>query len=193
MFGGLESRDFGQADDAVFGGNVGGLERGRDQSVRRRDVDDATITALLHGWQHGLAGVEHGRQVHRDDGIPAIFGKRLERGDMLDAGVVDQNVDRASAFDHCGDRGGLAQVRGVVHDGHAVAGKVVLQLAGMLRRGNAVERDRGALGSEFSGNGQSDAAGRSSDEGGAAGEGAFVRHAGVMVWDRCRGNRPLLS
>ena len=120
-------------------------------------------------------------------------GNDFERGNVLDAGVVDQNVDRTGTFDHCGDRGGIAEVSGVVDDRHAVAGKIVLQLAGMLGRGNAVECDRGALGSEFGGNGQSDAAGRSSDEGGAAGEGAFVRHAGVMVWDRCWGNRPLLS
>jgi len=54
------------------------------------------------------------RQVDRDDRLPFIGRELLDRGDELDAGIVDENVDRAEGpfaeRDHFRDLGGLAHV-----------------------------------------------------------------------------------
>ena len=70
------------------------LRRG-DQPVHRRDVDDAAPVALLHLRQHRLDRVEVRRQVDRDHRVPALVRKLLDRRGVLDAGVVDEDVDRA--------------------------------------------------------------------------------------------------
>jgi hypothetical protein len=44
----LQRDRLGKAGDAVLGGDIGGLERGGDQGVRRRDIDDAAPAFLLH-------------------------------------------------------------------------------------------------------------------------------------------------
>ena len=59
----------------------------------RGDVDDAAEALLLHVRQRGGGAVEHGRQVQRDDGVPLLDREVLDRRGVLDAGVVDQDVD----------------------------------------------------------------------------------------------------
>ena len=46
---GLERDHLGQTDQAVCGGHTGRLERLRDQTVRRGDVDDVAPPVVAHG------------------------------------------------------------------------------------------------------------------------------------------------
>ena len=62
--------------------------------MRRGDVDDATELPRLHPRQCGIDGIEIGRQVDRKDRFPLGMGKRVDRFDVLDTGVVNQNIDR---------------------------------------------------------------------------------------------------
>ena len=53
--------------------------------------------AALHLRQHGARGVEGGREIDRQDGIPFLRRELLHRRDVLDAGVVHQDVHRTEA------------------------------------------------------------------------------------------------
>ena len=53
VLGAFERDRLGQADHAVLGGDVGALERRGDQTVGRRDVDDAAEAGLLHRRERG--------------------------------------------------------------------------------------------------------------------------------------------
>ena len=74
------------------------------------DVDDPTVSAGDHAGEHVLGGVEDAPQVDVD-GSPPLVGvvvpHRADRSD--DAGVVDEQVDRAEATLELGDR--VAAVR----------------------------------------------------------------------------------
>ena len=71
--------------------------------MHRRDVQDAAPAAGLHARQRAANGVEGRRQVERDDGVPAVDRELLDRGDMLDAGVVDQHVDADAGLGQAGE------------------------------------------------------------------------------------------
>ena len=75
--------------------DVGRLLGRGHQAVGRSDVDDAAPVASLHAGQRQARGVERRAQVDRDDRVPAIGRKVLDFGDVLDAGVVHQDVERA--------------------------------------------------------------------------------------------------
>ena len=104
----------GQAGDAVLGGDISRFERRRDQRMRRRRIDDAAPALFLHQRHGGADAVKCRRQIDRDDRIPFLDRKILDRRDELDAGIVDENIDRAErAFterDHRRDLGGLGHV-----------------------------------------------------------------------------------
>ena len=42
----------------------------------------------------GADGVEGGREIDREDRVPFLDREILDRRDELDAGVVDENVER---------------------------------------------------------------------------------------------------
>ena len=48
FFGGLERRNLGQADDSMLRGDVGRLERRRNQPMRGRNIDDSSKLVLAH-------------------------------------------------------------------------------------------------------------------------------------------------
>jgi hypothetical protein len=119
--------------------------------------------------QHRLHGVEGGRQVDGDDRVPALGGKGLDGAGVLDAGVVDHDVDRRQRLCCCCD-----QPRGLVGAGQV--GANVGAACGQLRCDprafggafDAVHHHlRAGLGQRL-GDGQADALGRSGDECGAA-------------------------
>ena len=83
----------GEPGDAVFGGNVRGFERARDQRVRGSDVDDAAPLFHLHGRQREADRMERRGQVDGDDRVPFVDGELVDRRDELDASVVDEDVD----------------------------------------------------------------------------------------------------
>jgi hypothetical protein len=69
-------------------------------------------------------GVEGRRQVDREDLVPFGEGNSSIGRDVLDAGVVHQDVDAAEDLDRVAHHGldgfGLAHVRVVVASGHPV-------------------------------------------------------------------------
>ena len=75
--------------------------------MRRRRVDDPAPAARLHARQGGADGVEGGGEIDGDDGVPLVDRELVDGRDMLDAGVVHQNVDRAVGLSglghHLGD------------------------------------------------------------------------------------------
>jgi hypothetical protein len=79
--------------------------------------------------------VEHRRQVDRDDLVPALHRELLHRRHVLDAGVVDQNVDAAELAlgigDHLGDLRRVADI-----------GRVMTDLAAVLRSRRSPRRHR---------------------------------------------------
>ena len=62
-------------------------------TVHGRDVDDPSPVVLFHVWQAQTRGVEDSRKVDCDDTVPFGDGEVFHRRDVLDAGVVDQDVD----------------------------------------------------------------------------------------------------
>ena len=121
---GLERHDFRQAEDAVLRRDVGRLLRRRDQAMGRGDVDDPSPIARLHVRQGGADGVKRGREVDRDDRIPLLDRKLLDRRDVLDAGIVHEDVHPAQLArglrHHRRDLGGLRHVGRAVVDLHLV-------------------------------------------------------------------------
>jgi len=86
--------------------------------MRRGDVDDPPPAALLHPGNHRLGGIEGRREVEVDDRLPFLVREILDRRDELDAGIVDQHIDRAEgvhgAADQFRDTGGRHQVGAVI-------------------------------------------------------------------------------
>ena len=147
----------------MLGGDIGRLEGRGHQPVGRGDVDDAAEALLLHVRQRGGGAVEHGRQVQRDDGVPLLDREVLDRRGVLDAGVVDQDVDAAELAHRVVDQAAhglaLGQVGAVVHDAHAMLagqpGARIFDLGGVAE---AVQDDIGALLGERAGDAEADAA-----------------------------------
>ncbi len=82
----------------------------------RCDIDDAAPFARLHGGDGGAHRVECRRQIDRDDLVPFLDRKFLDRRDILDARIIDEDVDRAESrlghLHHVGDLGGFRQIGG---------------------------------------------------------------------------------
>ncbi len=72
--------------------------------MRGGDVDDTARPGLFHQRHGGGDGVERRGQVDGDDRVPLFRREILDRGDMLDAGIVDEHVHRAEAFGGGGDQ-----------------------------------------------------------------------------------------
>ena len=68
--------------------------------MRRGDVYDAAAFAFLHGRDDGADRVKRGRQVDRQDRVPLLDRGLLDGRDMLDAGIVDEHVDRPELAHH---------------------------------------------------------------------------------------------
>ncbi len=115
--------------------------------------------------------MEGGGQVDGDDGVPVLGREVLHRRDMLDAGIVHQNVRAAEAggreLHHRLDLVGPGHVGGGVHRLHAEIGFDLgaFCLDG-LGRAEAVDHDIRAFGGQRPGYGQADAAGRARYDGG---------------------------
>ena len=113
--------------------------------------------------------MERRRQVERQDRIPLGDREFVDRRHELDAGVVDQDVDRAEFLDrpahHRLDRVLLRQVGAVVaHFHRVIGGQFRAELLDFARVAEAVEDDVGAARGERGGDAEADAARRSGDE-----------------------------
>jgi len=136
--------------------------------VRRGDVDDPTPALGLHHRDGGAAGVEGGGQDDGDQGVPFLFRELVHRRDMLDAGVVDQDVQPPElthgVSDQVLDLLRLGHVGGMVADGGVGPGLQGLTLGLDLRRiAQAVEHDVDPLLGQSRGEGLADAAGGARD------------------------------
>ena len=136
------------------------------------DIDDPPQRLSLHFRHHGPDQVEGGREVDGRDGVPLLFRKIFHRGDMLDAGVVDDDVDLAEfgpgGVGHGADGFRLAHAGAGIGDfdaGFPSQGEAQGFRSG-LASPEAVEHDIGALGGQGSGDAEADAAGGAGDDGG---------------------------
>ena len=71
--------------------------------------------------------MERAGEIDRDDGIPALAREIGDGCDVLDARVIDQDVQpakfRLHPPHHGGDRGGLADIGTVIQHAHAMLGR----------------------------------------------------------------------
>jgi hypothetical protein len=119
--------------------------------------------------------VERTRQVDGEHGVPTLGREVLDRGHVLDAGVVDQHVGAAERLRHVLhhglDFGRLAHVGAVVADLHAERGDLRLRPFNVAE---AIEHDVRALAGQRPGDAEADAAGGTCDEGGLAFQHGFL-------------------
>ena len=71
----------------------------------RCDVYDPAPAGLDHDGYCRSHGVKGRRQVDGDNIVPLIHWKGLDRRDMLDTGIVDQDIKLAEALDSLPDHG----------------------------------------------------------------------------------------
>src|SRR6266700_3964659 len=86
-------------DDGALGGVVAGpRERARVAARPGGDVDHQAGLALAHRRQHGVAAIEHSRQVDGDDLVPGLDRYVAEIAfRSVDAGAVDEDIDALMA------------------------------------------------------------------------------------------------
>ena len=107
-------------------------------------------------------------QIDGDDLVPFLDREFLDRRDVLDAGVVDQDVAGAELalrrLDHGGDLGGLGHVGARVDrlDAELLLDAGALLLDG-VGRAEAVDQDVGAVLGERAGDAEADAGGGAGD------------------------------
>src|SRR6185437_7005774 len=93
----------GEADLARLGARVGlDAREAHAAPGAGRDVDDATVAALLHPRRNRARAHERAGQVRVDDRAPVVVGHLLERpADLADhtARVVDEDVDAPDRAD----------------------------------------------------------------------------------------------
>src|SRR6185369_6100684 len=92
--------------------------------MSRGDVDNTAPTLFPHLRHSGGDAMEGRRQVDREDRIPLLGGKVLDRGSELNTGIVDENIDPAELLLRRGDqtsyRRGLGHIGAVIADPYAV-------------------------------------------------------------------------
>src|SRR5439155_379510 len=69
----------------------------------RGDVDDASPFFRAHVRQHRPRDEEHGLQIHRDGFVKVLFREIVNAAGNGDAGVVDEDVNRAKPGRHLFD------------------------------------------------------------------------------------------
>ena len=118
--------------------------------MRGRRIDDAAPFARLHARHGGADGMKRRRQIDRDDLVPFLDREFLDRRDVLNAGIVDEDVERAESLlgrvDHVGNFGGLGHVGRRIGRLHAEilfdAGALFFDRGGIAE---AIDGDVGAL------------------------------------------------
>ncbi len=116
----------------------------RQFALHRGDVDDAAALARDHSLRHRLRDVEHAVEIGAHQLAPGLLRIVFEHAAPLDAGVVDENLDRPEVLLDLGHSlGGGIAVGDVEHgfeDLRAVAAQGGGGLGEGLRRA-AVEDD----------------------------------------------------
>src|SRR3546814_873068 len=116
----------GEAVHAGLGGGVVGLAVLALLAVDRADLDDPAPLAFAHAFDHRAGHVEHRVEVGVDDLLPLLRAHLVEGAVAGDAGVVDQDVDRAELLLD------LAHHRlGVLGRGNVTLGKREVEAVGL--------------------------------------------------------------
>lgn len=182
LVGGFQCDDLGQADQAVLGGDIRALVRAGDQRVDAADVDDAPVAGRAHAGQERAAEPRGAGQHHIHQQGPALHREIFQRGNLLQAGVVDQHLRRAR---HA--RQGLRDAVVIGHVqrqrfGRAAGVAQALRGAFGRRQIHIADNQMVAVGGQLGGDAGADAAACAGDQDAAL-------HA-VLVVDRARPERP---
>ncbi len=91
-------------------------------------------------------------QIDCDNRVPTVDGERFDRCHVLNAGIVDQDINLSEGgfrrIDHRLYRRRLAHVRAVVQRSHFVTLKLTLDSRDRIRRAEAIDHDVGAFACE---------------------------------------------
>ena len=102
----------GNGVDRALGAGVDRAARRRDAADDGTDVDDAAAFAEV--LYCGLRGQQEAEHIDVEYAVELFFGDGLDRGELVDAGVVDENVEAAVVLDRRVDDalglGGLGDV-----------------------------------------------------------------------------------
>ena len=153
----------------MLGGDIGALERARFLRVDRAHIEDRARLLRIHVRDHRLGGEKRAVEVDGEHRLPVGKGEVLDRVDDLDAGIRDEDVDRAPRRDHGGDAGVDLLLVGHVHrDSHRRAGVIGIDTGSGSFGGFELQVRNGDLGSGLGielGDGEADAAGGAGDNG----------------------------
>ncbi len=128
---------------------------------------------LLHVGHCQPAGVKGAREIDGDDRVPFVDRKFLDRIDVLNAGVVHQDIDAAEfgpgLIDHLLDLVGIGNIGARIHHADIVLPlEIADDFVDLVGRAEAVEHDIGAGPGKPGGDTEPNTAGRAGDDGGFA-------------------------
>jgi hypothetical protein len=124
-----------EGDDRPLARHVVQQEGHAAEGRARGDVHDAPAALGAHLRHHCAAGQEHAEHVDVHDLTPLRDGDLLERAHgqrRVEAGVVDEDVDRAAALDRLGRHPGHVVLGGDVDGQPDAVGEVGRGLLGAL-------------------------------------------------------------
>src|SRR6476620_4979393 len=149
-----------EAEQAVLGRHIGGLQRRSLVAVHRSHIEEHARFLRIEVLDAGLGGEEGAVEMDGEHLLPLGEGKVLDRMHDLDAGIGDENVDPAKGLDRLLDPFVDLVLLGDVH-ANADRSFLIAQLLRGLRRdiGFAVgDRDAAAGLDETLGDAMTDAA-----------------------------------
>ncbi len=94
----IEGAGAGEADEGGFAGAVNVALEAAADAEDAGDVDDAAPLAGFHAGDDGAGEGHDGGEVHLDVAVPDFVGDFVDGLGIVDAGVVDEDVDLAEAF-----------------------------------------------------------------------------------------------
>ena len=164
----------GQHLDAALGHRVGRDGRAGQLAGQRADVDDLAAAARDHPPRRLAADHEGAGQVGLDHPAPVVGRELDHRLAQLDAGIVDEDVDRDALARRAARRRRRSRPRRSRRSGASCtddpAARISAAACGEPAGIGAVQDDRGAGRGQSLGHGAAEAARGAGDEGGAAGE-----------------------
>ena len=86
-------------EQAVLRGHIGRLQRRGFVAVHRAHIDERARVLLVHVLDAGLGGEERAIEMDGQHLLPVGEGEFLDRVHDLDAGIGDQDIDRAKRLD----------------------------------------------------------------------------------------------
>src|ERR1700739_3176093 len=96
----------------MFGADVGRLKRAGDNRVDTGHIDDSSPSVLFHTGQNRPDELKRRYQHHLNHRNKSLFGEFLDLGNVLEPGIIDQDIDSAPTLFKSG-RGKLANRRWV--------------------------------------------------------------------------------